>query len=172
MAERTASTEKFFPDHEIIVSKTDPRGKIVYANKLFLDIAGYEESECLDQPHSLIRHPDMPRSVFGLLWDTIGAGQEIFAYVKNRTKAGDYYWVYAHVTPSFGPDGALDGYHSSRRVPNRKVLNDVIIPLYGKLLKEENRHGNRKDGVKAGTAMLQKILEEKGTSYDQFIHSL
>lgn len=172
MAERTTPTERFFPDDAIIVSKTDAKGKIVYANRLFLDIAGYDESECLGQPHSLIRHPDMPRSIFALLWDTIGSGQEIFAYVKNRTKNGDYYWVYAHVTPSFAPDGSLAGYHSSRRVPNRKVLSDVIIPLYGKLIKEENRHGSRKDGVKAGSNILQQILDEKGTTYDKFIHSL
>ncbi len=166
------NTERFFSDTDIIVSKTDHQGRISYANRLFLDLAEYTEAECLGQPHSIIRHPEMPRSVFGLLWETISAGQELFAYVKNRTKRGDFYWVYAHVTPSFDRSGGLSGYHSSRRVPNRQVLNDTIIPLYRQLLKEEQRHGNRKDGLKAGATMLQNILSAKGASYDEFIHAL
>ena len=84
--------EVFFDDDEIIVSKTDLTGKITYANDMFLRIAGYKEVEVLGQPHSLIRHPDMPRSIFKLLWDTISAGGEIFAYVMNRCKNGDHYW--------------------------------------------------------------------------------
>lgn len=63
-------------------------------------ISGFTEPELLGQPHSMIRHPDMPRAVFKLLWDRLGAGHEIFAYVKNMTKSGDYYWVHAHVTQS------------------------------------------------------------------------
>ena len=83
--------ERFFADDELIVSKTDLKGRITYANNLFLEIADYSEKEVLGQPHSLIRHPDMPRSIFKLLWDTIQGGSEIFAYVINGTKFGDHY---------------------------------------------------------------------------------
>jgi PAS domain S-box-containing protein len=107
--------ERTFDDEEIIVSKTDLSGRITYANDVFLRISGYTEAEVIGQPHSLIRHPDMPRSVFNLLWKTIGAGQEIFAYVVNMAKNGDHYWVLAHVTPTFGPAGDIIGFHSNRR---------------------------------------------------------
>ena len=105
--------EVFFPDSEIIVSKTDLKGRITYANQTFCHVAGYDEAELLGQQHSIVRHPDMPRAVFKLLWDTLGEGKEIFAYVKNMTKHGDYYWVFAHVTPSYDGAGKLVGYHSS-----------------------------------------------------------
>lgn len=168
----TTNTERFFKDSEIIVSKTDMQGRIVYGNKLFYDIAGYTEAECTNKPHSMVRHPDMPRSVFQLLWDTIQNGQEIFAYVKNRAKNGDYYWVYAHVTPSYDDRGGLVGYHSNRRVPNRQILDGAIIPLYRQLTKEEQKHANRKDACRAGVDHLNKLLQSKGVSYDEFIHTL
>lgn len=164
--------ERFFDDDEIIVSKTDLTGRITYANDVFLNIAGYKESEVLGQPHSILRNPNMPRCVFKLLWDTIQEGNEIFAYVVNRTKVGDHYWVLAHVTPSRDDHGEVVGYHSNRRVPDRKVLDTVIAPLYKQLLDIENSHANRKDGMNAAFDALLKILEEKGLAYDEFIFSL
>jgi PAS domain S-box-containing protein len=92
--------ERTFVENEIIVSKTDLKGRITYANDVFIKLAGFTETELLGQPHSIIRHPEMPRCVFKLLWDTIAEGGEIFAYVVNRSKNGDHYWVFAHVTPT------------------------------------------------------------------------
>ena len=131
MSQRVEPTknEVFFDTEGIIVSKTDRQGRILYANDLFLSVAGYTESEVLGKPHSLIRHPEMPRAVFKLLWDTIDSGSEIFAYVKNITKAGDYYWVIAHVTPSFNDRGDIVGYHSNRRCPTRESV-EFITPIY------------------------------------------
>lgn len=83
--------ERTFPEHEIIVSKTDPRGRMTYVNDIFLLVSGYAEDELIGEPHSKIRHPHMPRCVFKLLWDTILSGREIFAYVNNRAKSGDHY---------------------------------------------------------------------------------
>lgn len=143
--------EKFFGHDEIIVSKTDLQGRILYANPVFLHIAGYTEKEIIGAPHSILRHERMPRCIFQLLWETIAAKKEIFAYVINRTKHDDFYWVLAHVTPSIDADGNVLGYHSSRRVPDRKVLAEKIEPLYAALLAEEKRHANRKDGQKAPT---------------------
>ena len=118
--------ERFFDKNEIIVSKTNLKGHITYANKTFLNIAGYTEKEVLGEPHSILRHPDMPRCVFQLLWDTVQEKKEIFAYVINRTKIGDHYWVMAHVTPSFDASGQIDGYHSNRRVPDKKIIDGKI----------------------------------------------
>ena len=141
-----SGVERFFDDDEIIVSKTNLKGHITYANRVFMKLADCSERELLGEPHAIIRHPAMPRCIFKLLWDTIQGGNEIFAYVLNRSKNGDEYWVFAHVTPSFDGSGNISGYHSSRRVPERRILNETIIPLYKSLLEEEERHQSRKDG--------------------------
>ena len=163
--------ERTFGTDEIIVSKTDPRGRITYANDVFIRVADYRESELLGQPHSIVRHPDMPRCVFKLLWDTIQARQEIFAYVKNMAKNGDYYWVFAHVTPSYNERSEIVGYHSNRRCPERSAIAK-IEPIYRQLLGEENRHAERKTGMHAGYQMLVDTLQQQGVDYDAFVHSL
>jgi len=163
--------EVSFDANDIIVSKTNLKGHITYANDVFLDIAGYTEEEVLGKPHSLIRHPNMPRCVFKLLWDTIQAGEEIFAYVINRTKNGDHYWVLAHVTPSFDSSGQIVGFHSNRRVANRQSLNDVIIPLYKDLLAMESA-SDRKSGLVASTQKLVDLLDAKGMNANQYFLSL
>ena len=165
-------TEQFFDDDEIIVSKTDLKGQLIYCNDVFLRIAGYSERECLGQPHSMIRHPDMPRCVFGLLWETIQDGREIFAYVINRCKNGDHYWVNAHVTPSRDGSGNIVGYHSNRRVPDRSILESKIIPLYSELLAEERKHKNRKEGLQASAKAIADMLQDKKVQYDEFVATL
>lgn len=163
--------EVVFDEGEIIVSKTDLRGIILYANDVFQQVAGYTEAELLGQPHNIIRHPDMPRCVFKLLWDTIEAGDEIFAYVINQAKNGDHYWVYAHVTPSYDESGQHVGYHSSRRVPNADALPKVKA-LYAQLLAEEKRHANAQQGMDAAFQMLCNQLKSAHVDYGQFVFSL
>ncbi|WP_120497906.1 PAS domain-containing protein [Kiloniella sp. EL199] len=160
--------ERFFADDDIIVSKTDLKGRITYVNQIFLEIADYKEQDVLGQPHNLIRHPDMPRSIFKLLWDTLQNQQEIFAYVKNRAKDGDHYWVIAHVTPSKNAQGKIIGYHSNRRVPDRKTLDETIIPLYRSLLEIE-QSSDRKTGLDNSYNKLTTILHDHGLAYDEFI---
>ena len=164
--------ERTFADDEVIVSKTDLKGKIVYANRVFLKLAGMSEKEAIGAPHSVVRNPTMPRCVFKLLWDTIQTGKEIFAYVVNRSMNGDHYWVFAHVTPSRDSSGNVIGYHSNRRVPDRRILDQNIIPLYRTLLQEEERHPSRKEGMQSGYNMLVNLLQEKKVGYDEFILSL
>ena len=163
--------ERKLAENELIVSKTNLKGQISYANDVFLDIADFSLKEVLDQPHSLIRHKMMPRCVFQLLWDQLQAGREIFAYVVNSTKKGDYYWVFAHVTPSRNAQGEVTSYHSNRRRPSPDAIA-AVSALYDTLLKEENRHDNRKRGQEAGYALLAKVLKEKGMEYDEFVLSL
>lgn len=164
--------ERFFDDDDIIVSKTNLKGQITYANEVFLDISGYKENEILGKPHNIIRHPEMPRCVFKILWDTLGKGNEVFAYVNNRCKNGDFYWVYAHVTPSRNLNGELVGYHSNRRVPDKKILNDYIKPLYEKLKAEEEKHTSKKTGLYAAEQVFQDVLHEAGIAYDEFIATI
>lgn len=162
---------RFDPD-EIIVSKTDLTGRITYSNGVFVRVSGYTRPELIGQPHSILRHDDMPRCIFKLLWDRIADGHEVFAYVKNRTKGGGFYWAFAHVTPNYGTGGQIDGYHSSRRVPERRVVEDTIEPLYRQLLTMERRASDRKQGLKDSYKALLGLLEEKGVEYDEFIFSL
>ncbi len=163
--------ERFFKEDEIIVSKTDPKGIITYANRVFLDIAGYKEQEVVGKPHSIIRHPDMPGGVFKLMWERIQAGHEIFAYVINLAKNGDHYWVLAHVTPSFDGAGSIKGYHSNRRVPEKRLLPGVKT-FYADLLAEERKHSERRAGIQASYNIVMRILEKKGLTYDEYIHTL
>ena len=174
MAQNTSLTgrERFFDQNEIIVSKTDLKGRILYANRVFMRVGIFNEAELMGQPHSILRHPEMPRCVFKLLWEQIQSGQEIFAYVVNRATNGDHYWVLAHVTPSYDGSGNVNGYHSNRRVPDRRTLDEVVIPTYQKLLQTERTHSNAKEGMNASYNELSQILKEKGSTYDEFIFSL
>jgi PAS domain S-box-containing protein len=149
-----------------LVSKTDIKGKITYCNPPFMKLAGFSEQELLGKPHNIVRHPDMPKIIFKLLWQCIQNKEEIFAYVKNMSKDGGYYWVYANVTASLDERGNIVGYYSVRRKANSKAL-DIIIPLYDKLLSIE-----KSGGMEASYAYLEELLEEKGVSYEEFSNNL
>jgi PAS domain S-box-containing protein len=171
LATPPSGREKTFAEHEIIVSKTDLKGHITYANDVFIRVSGFTEAELLGQPHNLIRHPAMPGAVFKLLWDTLAAGREIFAYVLNQSKNGDEYWVFAHVTPSFDRSGRIVGYHSNRRVPYPDALPKVKA-LYAAMREEEQKHSNWQQAMEASTRMLVTALERSGMTYDEFVFSL
>jgi PAS domain S-box-containing protein len=160
------NNEKSLLADEFIVSKTDKRGKILYGNKIFIKLSGYSEKELLGAPHSIIRHPDMPKIVFKLLWDRMHAKQEIFAYVKNLAKDGSFYWVLANITVTLNARGEVVDLHAVRRKPSQKAMQ-VIPDLYAKLLQEE-----KKSGMEASAKMLNNILSKAGVSYDNFIFDL
>jgi len=162
--------ERRLGQEEIIVSKTDLTGHITYANDVFLEISGFEEEEILGASHSILRHPDMPRCVFKLLWDEIQQGRELFAYVQNLCKNGDHYWVLAHVTPTFDEAGRITGFHSNRRCPEPAAV-DAARKLYAELWAEESKHARDK-AVEAGTARLQSVLMDAGRTYGEFVFSL
>jgi PAS domain S-box-containing protein len=174
MAQKITPTKRevTFGSDEIIVSKTDLKGRITYANATFSRICGYSRAELIGAPHSIIRHPDMPRAVFKLLWDTLFERREIFAYVKNMTRYGDFYWVFAHVTPSYDSAGTVVGYHSNRRVPDRRVVHEVIEPIYAGLLATEASYANAKDGLRASFEELTELVRSKASSYDELVFSL
>lgn len=147
----------------LITSKTDLKGKITYCNKDFLHYARYQEEELLNKPHNIIRHPDMPRAVFKLLWDYIQNQKEIFAFVKNRNKDGDFYWVFANITPSYDVQNRVIGYYSVRRKPNEGAIKD-ISNIYMQMLEAE-----KKDGIEGGLKMVQDLCGSLGKSYNQII---
>lgn len=157
---------------DVIVTKTNLKGHIIYANDVFLRISALTERDALGKPHNIIRHPHMPRAVFDLLWKSIAVGEEVFAYVVNRAMNGDHYWVFAHVTPTVNTAGDITSYNSFRRAPDIAVVSTVIQPLYQKLLAEEQRHVSPRDGLEASSNLLHTLLRDKGQSYAEFIFSL
>jgi PAS domain S-box-containing protein len=163
--------ERTFGDDEIIVSKTDAKGRLTYANSVFLRVSGYAEADLIGKPHSIIRHPDMPRIVFKLLWDTIASGTEIFAYVNNLAADGSHYWVFAHVTPSFDAAGSIVGYHSNRRSPGRNAVQEVA-GLYRALHAEEAKQSRPADAMAASGVLLDAALAARGLTYDEFVWSV
>lgn len=125
------SNEIKMPKDMIIVSETDAKGTILYANVDFCEIAGYSIEELIGKPHNMVRHSDMPKVAFADLWKTIQEGKIWKGIVKNRTKSGAYYWVNATVYPSRSPDGELR-YISVRIKPTQKEVASAIA-LYATL---------------------------------------
>lgn len=164
------SVEKVMREDDFIVSKTDTKGIITYGNRTFIEFSGYSAQELVGTNHNIIRHPDMPRAAFKLLWDTISTGKEFFAYVKNMAKDGSFYWVFTNVTPDFDANGKIVGYFSVRRKPKQSGIQ-VVTEVYRLMVAEEQRLGGRA-GMEASTALLLKILADKGMSYEELVLSI
>lgn len=158
--------EIILAEDALITSKTDLRGDIIYANGDFLRYAGYTMEEILYKPHSIVRHEDMPKTVFKCLWDYIQDGREIFAFVKNKAKSGDYYWVFANITPSYDKDGNIINYYSVRRCPNRKAI-PIVESVYKTLLQKE-----KEGGIKFGMEALMQVVSSYKMNYNQLVLSL
>ena len=117
---------------DIVVSRSNDKGDITYANQIFFKLSGYSQAELMNQPHSILRHPDMPKIIFKFLWDNIQAGKDVVAFVKNLTKNGEYYWVMANVKVAKNPDGSFRNYVSTRRKMSSNARH-IIEPLYKEL---------------------------------------
>ncbi len=150
-----------------IVSKTDPKGIIEYGNDYFVEISGYSESELIGQPHSLIRHPDMPKIVFKMMWDRINRAQNIMAVVKNLAKDGSYYWVVTEFEPKVDPiTNEIISHTAFRKAAPREAV-EAMIPIYQKLVEIE-----KTGGMEASEKYLRGFLEERKMTYDEFMNDL
>lgn len=162
--------ERVMRDKDFIVSKTNLTGLITYANEIFIEFSGYSQEELFKTQHNIIRHPDMPRGVFELLWQTLQSGQEFNGYVKNMSKDGGFYWVFANVTPSYDENHNVIGYYSVRRKPSLQALA-TIEPIYKEMLMVEKAN-DTKNAIKASTHLLMNKLEQLDISYAQFSLSI
>jgi len=131
--------ETAFPIGELIVSQTDREGVITMCNEAFVRMSGFTEQELLGEPHSILRHPAMPRAAFADLWDTVGRGERWTGYVKNLRKDGGFYWVYATVIPKLR-GGEIVGYTSVRRQPSRKRV-EAAEALYRSMMAAASTSG-------------------------------
>ena len=129
--------ETVLDDYAFLVSETDAKGNILFANNDFCKIAEYEIDELIGKPHSMVRHKDMPKKAFKSLWETVKSGNIWTGYVKNATKNGGYYWLFATVYPFESCDGS-NGYISCRRKASTKEIADAV-ELYKIWNKEESK---------------------------------
>ncbi len=120
----------------LIVSSTDLKGIITYANRKFCEISGYTKSELVGKNHNIVRYPDMPKALFQEVWDTIQAEKEWTGIIKNLRKDGEYYWGYSHIMP-IAIDGKTMGYTAVRRPASATEIEE-IIPIYKDLIEKEN----------------------------------
>lgn len=152
---------------QYIVTKTDVKGNITYANDYFVEICGYSHEELIGKPHNIIRHPDMPRILFKLMWQRIQTGQNILALVKNKTKDDRYYWVVTDFEAKKDKlTNEIISYTAFRKAAPREAV-EKISPLYKKLIELE-----KIGGMKVSEKYLLWYLDEKNLSYDEFINKL
>jgi len=150
-----------------IVSKTDAKGVILYGNDYFMEISGYSEKELVGKPHNIVRHPDMPKVAFKLMWDRIKEGKNFMAVVKNLAKDGSYYWVVTDFEPKVDPiSNEIISHTAFRKAAPQKAI-DALTPLYAKLLELEVD-----GGMEASEAYLREYLEENHTTYDELINKV
>lgn len=118
--------EEILFDDGVIISETDLKGVITYANRKFAKISGYTKEELVGKPHNILRHPDMPKKAFKDMWVTLSADQEWSGMVKNLRKDGRYYWVKAYVEPVYDDGGNKKGYRSARKIPKRSEVFEAM----------------------------------------------
>ena len=152
---------------KIIVSKTDANGIITYANDYFVEVCRYSQNELIGSPHNIVRHPDMPKIAFKLMWDTINEGKNFKAVVKNLAKDGRYYWVITDFEPNYDPTTGKIIEHTAYRMPAPKKAVEIITPIYAKLLEIE-----KEKGMDASYEYLKGFLEANNTTYEDFVQKL
>ena len=158
--------EIIFSKKKFIVSKTDIEGNLLFVNQNFCDITGYKYDELMGQAHSVLRHPDMPKAIFYMIWKSLLAGMEISAIVKNVAKNGKYYWVIADFSMQRDGYGKLETFTSfTRQAPS--YVSESIQELY-----DEMTYAERKSGIEGSLRYLETFLEEKTLSYNEYLEAL
>ncbi|MCY0967002.1 PAS domain-containing protein [Parathalassolituus penaei] len=165
----SSGQELLLDDDVLIVSKTDINSLITYANPEFCRYSGYGERELLGKPQNIVRHPDMPRAVFELMWSHLRQEQEFFGYIKNRCKDGGFYWAFASVAPVY-ENGRHSGYISTRRCPKRQAIN-VIEPVYQRMREIELAH-SKEEQIPRSSSELWRAIKKEYASYAEFVLSL
>ena len=164
------NNEKVMSENDFIVSKTDTKGYITYCNRIFVEMAGWSRFELIGANHNIIRHPDMPKIAFKILWDLVQNKKEFFGFVKNLRKDGGYYWVFAYITPDLDLNGNIIGYTSFRKKPSQRGI-EFLIPIYKELVEAEKR-----GGINASYELLKKTLnatdENIITKYQKLVFDL
>ncbi len=149
-----------------LLSKTDSKGNILYANESFIDVCGYDDFELMDKNHNLLRHPDMPKVIFKLLWENLSKNKQCSLIIKNMSKTGRYYWVYNDVTTTVDDNDNVFYTGKQKAVANEIILNHIET-LYKKLLQVE-----KASGIQSSENYLIGFLEERNKTYVEYINGL
>ena len=153
--------------NKILLSKTDSSGTILYANEDFIDVSGYDEFELIGQPHNIVRHPDMPKVIFKLMWDSIEYNENSHVIIKNMAKTGRYYWVVTDFKIVNESTGENLGYFCTQKQVPVTVVEKFIEPLYKKLVQIEEVNG-----IAASEDYLTGFLEERNRTFMNYVDNL
>lgn len=159
--------EVIWDKRSTLMSRTNKHGHIMASNEAFQEVSGYSEAELYDQPHSLIRHPDMPKVVFKILWENLKGRQNFHAIIKNLSKSGKYYWVITNFEIIRNEKDEITAFVSYRKALPKSLINKHIAPLYERLLKIE-----KANGMEVSERYFKGFLEDRKTTYDKFIRTL
>ena len=149
---------------QVVISETDVYGRITNVNDVFCNVCGYSPDEMIGQPHSIIRHPDMPKLIFKLLWDNLKAGNNFIGVIKNLAKSGEYYWVITDFEMRRDTMGNITHYIARRKSVPKAVIENYVAPLYETLLKLE-----KVGGMELSTRFFKNYLAKQGKDYIDFI---
>lgn len=151
---------------DILITRTDHAGVIDYGNESFVKISGYSKEEFIGQNHNLIRHPDMPKVIFHLMWKSIKKRKNFTAILKNLAKDGSYYWVITDFKTKEDYSGAIHSHIAYRRAVSKSAL-EIIEPLYSTLLRIEEDHG-----LNASIQYFNRYILERDGDYNSFIDKI
>jgi PAS domain S-box-containing protein len=129
--------EEVFFDGGVMITETDTKGIITYANRKFREMTGFSREELIGSPHSINRHPDMPKGAFRGMWKIISAGKYWRGYVKNMCKDGRFYWVLVYIQPKYDDKNKLIGFVAGRKIPYPESVKDAS-ELYAKFHGDEH----------------------------------
>ena len=149
---------------QVVISETDVYGRITNVNDVFCNVCGYSPEEMIGQPHSIIRHPDMPKLIFKLLWDNLKVGNNFIGVIKNLAKSGEYYWVITDFEMRRDATGNITHYIARRKSVPKAVIENYVAPLYETLLKLE-----KVGGMELSSRFFKNYLAKQGKDYIDFI---
>ena len=152
---------------KVLISETDVAGTITKVNDVFCNVSHYSESELIGQTHNLIRHPDMPRLVFKLLWDNLKIGNNFVGVIKNLAKTGEYYWVVTDFEMRRDGMGNITHYIGRRKAVPQGAIDNYLAPFYESLLKME-----KIGGVELSSRFFKNYLSKQGKDYIDFVISV
>ncbi|MEE9444982.1 MAG: PAS domain-containing protein [Cocleimonas sp.] len=160
-------TETFLKPNDLIISRSDLQGTIIQCNNLLASLSGWSQEELLGSNHNVLRHPDMPKALFKIIWGAISAKKEFYGYIKNLRKDGGFYWTFAYITADINRKREITGYTSYRRFAPKLTI-EAIEPIYKILIKAEEQ-----GGLELSETLFQEYLEKTGFgSYDKLIVDL
>jgi len=145
--------EKNISQSDVIISQTDLNGKIIYINKVFCKVSGYDCDFLIGKRHNIIKDESMPKAIFKFLWESLKRREDIYCFIKNRAKDGDFYWIFSHIYPSFNRDKTVRNYISVS-YPISQKAKEIVGELYSNLKLVED-----KKGVEASFNLFKEFID-------------